>query len=65
MAVNELAIVRFQTQAGLQATVPFPVVPAGAQPVPAAREARQAWAEERVAVGVAVAGADDQRLVVG
>lgn len=66
MAVNELAIVRFQTQAGLQATAPFPVVPAGVQPVPAVHEVRQAWAEECVAVALAVvAGADNQQVVVG
>lgn len=53
---------RFQAKAVAQgATVPFPVVPAGVQPVPAVPEVRRAWGPVEV---VAVVGGADE-LVIG
>jgi len=62
VTVSETA--RFQAKAAADGAVaPFLVLPAGVQPAPAVPGARPAWAEECVAVGVAVAGADE--LVIG
>jgi hypothetical protein len=53
-----LGTARFQAKAGAAAgaVAPFPVVPAGVPPAPAALEAPQAWAPVEAAVVVGGAG---------